>query len=284
MEKLKKQLEDRLNRYSGMRKELEMLQYELKCLTAPLCAEDIESRVLSQPDFERVSGSRISDKTADIVVEYVSGQQDARYHVLTAMIRQLKTELQRLKYYVSLLPAKEEEIIRFFYFDNLPWSEITGRLPVTQRTLESRKKSGLDKLLRYYALTDGLGLNLTEPQIQPRFVSYLHEERFTDCMQRIGNDICPGTSAMLYIISGCNELWNMGVDSFFDFVLKKPLKCEESALSANSANLLKFAHYLESNADIGKSDNLYRYIPVIDYVHLEIAIEAIKLVLSSFST
>ena len=173
MEKLKKQLEDRLNRYSGMKTELEMLCYELNRLTAPLSTEVIEGSVLSHPNFERVSGSHITDKTADIVVEHVSGQQDVRYHVLTAMIRQLNTELQRLEYYVSLLPAKEEEIIRLFYFDNLPWSEITGRLPVTQRTLESRTKSGLDKLLRYYALTDGLGLNLTEPQIQPRFISGL---------------------------------------------------------------------------------------------------------------
>ena len=281
MEKLKQQIEQLLNKYTEMKTELKMLQYELQQLTTTLPAETIEAKVFAHSNQEWTPGTHISDKTADIVVEHVSGQQDARYHTLNALIQHLSSDLHRLEYYISLLPEKESEIIRFFYLDKLQWSEITGKLSVTQRTLERRKKSGLDKLIHYYALLDSLGLDNSEQKKYPRFISYLHEERFIDCLQRVGKDLSPGATAMLYIISGCNELWNIGVDSFFDFSQKTPLDYTETVLSENSGRLLRFSCHLANSADISKANSLYKYIPSVEYVHLELAIEAIKLILFS---
>lgn len=92
---------------------------------------------------------------------------------------------------------------------------------------------------------------------------------------------------MLYIIAGCNELWNADVNTFIDFNTGEPQSYDESIknLSYGGAKLIRLAHHLANGLD---RDDLVTviscYFPGLEYVHLELAIEDLKLALFSSGT
>jgi len=49
------------------------------------------------------------------------------------------------------------------------------------------------------------------------FISYIHEEQYAHCTKLAVGNLSSGKRAMLYIISGCHELWQAGPENFFDF-------------------------------------------------------------------
>ena len=154
MNELKMQVESILFKYSFMKNKLTILEFELRNLTPALRADIIEGNTFALSGNERGSGFHISDRTADMVVDHVDRQRDGRYYALTAMVHDLNRETTRVEYYISLLPEEEAAVIRWFYFDGLPWAKITEKADVVQRTLERRKKRGLDKLVYYYSILD----------------------------------------------------------------------------------------------------------------------------------
>jgi hypothetical protein len=84
---------------------------------------------------------------------------------------------------------------------------------------------------------------------------------------------------MMYLISGCNELWNAGIDNFFDFETweaKQPGDAMES-LSSQGAKLIRLAccYALDFNPH-HISQLLNSYFPGLEYVHLELAIESLR--------
>lgn len=284
MKDIKKQVEFILSSYSRMQKELLVLEFELNRITPALRPEAIEEAVLARPGFEVTSGSHISDRTANIVVEHIDSQRGGKYHALTALIHNIRFELHRMEYYLSLLPEDEAAAVKWFYFDGLSWAEITKASGCSQSTMQRRKKRGVDKLIYYYSVLDNLKPDGADIQTWMRFIGYIHEERFTQCLKLAGKTGNAGIEAMLYIISGCNELWQAGAESFLDFSTGETKSYAESVkpLSDGGAKLLRLAYHLAHGLDRDYLVSvLSRYFPGLEYVHLELAIEAVKLAMFS---
>lgn len=104
MKDMKNQVEKILNSYTKMKKELLLLEFELNRATPSLSSEFIEGTALARPGYEATFGSHISDKTADIVVEHVDSQRNGKYHAITSLLHTTRLELNRIEYYLSLLP------------------------------------------------------------------------------------------------------------------------------------------------------------------------------------
>jgi len=280
MQEIKKQVEYILSSYNKMQGELQVLEFELNRITPALRPEIIEGEVLARPGFEVASGSHISDKTADIVVEHVDGQRGGQYHAISTLIHNLNSELQRLEYYLSMLPENEADVIRRFYFERMALVDIVKGADCSLSTLKLRKKHGLDKLIRYYSVLDRLDGENPDMRTRVRFISYVHDERFNHCLDLAGKNRNPGIEAMLYILSGCNELWQAGVEIFFDFAEGTTIRYTESksTLSGNGQKLLRLAYHLANGSD---QDDLlhvlHYYFGGLEYVHLELAIEAVRM-------
>jgi hypothetical protein len=187
-----------------------------------------------------------------------------------------------LEYYMSLLPKDEAAVIKRFYFAAQSWVAIAENAGVVQRSLERRKKRGLEKLTQYYSILFGGEPNGSAAWLRPRFISYIHDERFAYCLGKANRKLGQGTRAMLYIISGCNELWQAGVETFFDFSkgkMKSDAACD-CALTDNCEILLRLAYHLAGIQDRGNLISAIGcYFQDLEYVHFELATEAVKMVI-----
>lgn len=280
-------VESALRNYTAMKQELSVLEFELKRLTMPLDPDSIESMVFTHAGGEWVSGSFHSDKTADIVTRHVDGQRDAKYHALKNVICNMRMELRRLEHYLSLLPKDEADVIEWFYFEKLSWSEILEKATATQRTMQRRRQRGFDKLVSFYTMVDKLPNYADEARMRVRFISYVHEEQYLHCLEHVlTENRTPGLDAMLYIISGCNELWNAGADTFVDFASGEVISQESisNSFSEEGAKLLRLAYCFADGLKMNRGQllhTLYTYFSGLDLVHLELAIEAMRLALFS---
>jgi predicted DNA-binding protein YlxM (UPF0122 family) len=258
-----------------------ILEYELNGLQRTLDPGAIADKVLAHPGEERVSCSRPHDQTADIVVAHVDSQRNAKYYALKSVVYTLSTVVRRLDYYLSLLPNDEADVIRWFYFEGLSWAEIRKKASVSKSTAQRRKTQGFETLVRYYTLLNSLPAQPDGIRVETRFVSHLHEERYLQCLSRIeGAHRTPGLKAMMYLISGCNELWNAGADSFLSFETWEVLSeaAMEKSFSAQGARLLQLARFYALDFNPRHlPDIINNYFPGLELVHLELAIESLRI-------
>lgn len=129
-------------------------------------------------------------------------------------------------------------------------------------------------------MLDKLETNTLGIRARIRFVSYLHEERFAHCLDLMKRNMTPGIEALLYILSGCNELWNVGVEKMYNFEAGGIITDTDysDTLTINGKTLLKLAHHLAMDVKYNDLVHTLRcYFPGLEHVHLELAIEAIKL-------
>jgi len=282
MSDIRKHVESTLKNYTKMVQELRVLEFELDNLNTPLDSRAIESAVLSRPNNEWVSNSFRSDKTSDIVVDHIDSQRNAKYHALINLIRNMRLETRRLEHYLTLLPEEEADVIRWFYFEDFNWPTITAKALASQSTMQRRRRRGVERLAGFYSVLNEI--NKEDMRMKAQFTGYLHEEQYTHCIELAGDIRNPGIDAMLYIISGCNELWNAGPESFLNFKTGKIIPSESMTeeFSDNGAKLLRLAYCFAQGLELGRLLDVIRlYFPGLEHVHLELAIEAIRLALFS---
>jgi DNA-directed RNA polymerase specialized sigma24 family protein len=151
-----KQVESILKSYNSNIRELKALRFELKRQQRLIDARLVEDLVFAHTDADRVSRSRVSDKTADIAIEHADSQRGVTYQVLTEMIQNISLDVERLEYYLSLLPQMDAEVIRLYYFDELGWVKIAERINASIKTAQRRRTRGVGELARYYSIMDKL--------------------------------------------------------------------------------------------------------------------------------
>jgi len=91
----------------------------------------------------------------------------------------------------------------------------------------------------------------------------------------------PGIEALLYIISGCNELWNAGPNTFYNFETGE-IFCQEHTtqpLSEESERLLSLACSFSLGLVWDRLTNVLLHFRELEHVHLELAIEALQIAL-----
>lgn len=277
----KKHVETLLNNYTAMKQELNVLEYEMKRITPSLNSDTIESLSLAHSDSEWVSGYHLSNKTADIVVEHLNSQMGAEYHALKNLIYNMRLELRRLEYYLTLLPNEESKVIKWSYFEGLSWRTITAKAHASQSTMQRRRKRGVDRLVGFYDVLDKLDKE-EDIRKKARFTGYVHEEQYALCLELAKDIRSPGIDAMLYIISGCNELWNAGLESFLNFETGKIIPSESMTekFTDNGAKLLRLAYCFAQGLELERLiDVLWLYFPGLEHIHLELAIEAMRMTL-----
>jgi len=277
MSEIKTRIANILQNYMTMKREVQVLIFELQRFASNLHSETIQNLTFSHSNSERVSGSRFSDKTANIAIEHYDSQINGEYHVIRTLINNMQFELSRIDYYLSLIPDDEALVLKLFYFERVTVVKISETVHRSQRTVHRMKDNAFERLTHYYTILDKMDPDSLDIRTRMRFIGYIHEERFSSCLERTAKNKTPGIEAMLYILCGCNELWQVGIETLFDFESGVTIKYASDALSDNVRKLLSLAFHLANSFD---RNNLVRdlryYFPDLEYVHLELAIEALK--------
>ena len=147
MKKNENQVENILRNYTAMKRELQVLELELKCMTTNLHPETIMNKVFTRSGHEPVSTSAVSDKTADIVIDHVDSQRNSVYHALNTLISNLRLEIRRLEHYISLLPENEKTVLCRYYFEGLSRPQISKDISCSVSTVKRLKNKALDKIV-----------------------------------------------------------------------------------------------------------------------------------------
>ena len=151
-----RQLQD----HNKLRKEISVLEFELKALL-PIDSNDlIETMTFMQPATETVQSSSISDKTASIALNYQQVGQTQVHEAVQQIFAQLnesKLQVERLEFYLSTLAPEISDILRQHYFDELTWEEIANRNCNCLRTIKNRRERGIEHLAKLYEKLADMG-------------------------------------------------------------------------------------------------------------------------------
>jgi predicted DNA-binding protein YlxM (UPF0122 family) len=264
-----------------MKRGVQVLEFELKQFIPNIAAEDIKNLTFAASTREIVSSSGHSDKTAKIAIDHFDRQINGEYHALRTLIGNMQVEIKRIEYYLSLLPKKEAAVIKMFYFENLTWDQIAKRTFWAPRSLQRYKARGIEELVKLYSMLEMLDAQNLEILARVCFISYIHEDRYMECLKQCREVRNPSVKAFLYLISGCNELWKIGAENLMDIETGVTIKLDigKAPLSEGARMLLQLAYHLAEGFDGDAVHVLQCFFPKLEYVYLELAIKGLKMVL-----
>lgn len=111
-----------------------------------------------------------------------------------------------------------------------------------------------------------------------KFLNNKHEERFLECISK--DRTCTGDVeryALFYILTGSNDIWSKGINSFYDFNkqgIKSPRSLGKLYLSTSSLYLVKLAYNLYNGY---KSETVLDTFSSLDKENTRLALNAIKI-------
>lgn len=145
-----------LESYKKRSKQIELLHYELSHPARVSANEMIGAMSMNRGDSNGHSNGHISDKTLYIALNYQSKTESANSDTTAEIVErltELEMEQNKLTHYISLLDQREAQVIRLFYFKNLPWEDIAKEMSVTPRTAHRIKNEAINALVEMYAFT-----------------------------------------------------------------------------------------------------------------------------------
>lgn len=155
---LKQQVMDLLVNYPELNKKIALLHYELEHPSQVSATEMIEAMNFAHHDSEggHPKGA-ISNKTLYIALNYQNNADRKNRELSEELVEelfQLERNIKRLEYYMSFLPAKEQEIIRLLYVQRRNQQEVADALGISTWTVRKRRDDGIQKLVEMYEFVD----------------------------------------------------------------------------------------------------------------------------------
>lgn len=150
-----------LKNYNSMKLEQESLQFERSRLEQMKAEETIEAMTFTSPLTERVDSSGISNKTADIALNYKQCHVELKARLLSEVdsrLHWINDTLERLDFYIDSLEAHQASILRDYYFEGFTWRELQDLRGVTDKTLMKHRDDALKALVLRYSRLKNIGL------------------------------------------------------------------------------------------------------------------------------
>lgn len=148
-----------LESYQIRSKQIELLHYELSHPARVSANEMIGALAMAHGDRSIQSQGHASDKTLYIALNYQERTRQANYDASSEVIERLVTleqEQERLKYYVSLLNERQENVIKLTYFEGRTQDDVATKLDIAKRTVQMLKAQAIDALAAMYDYTTAL--------------------------------------------------------------------------------------------------------------------------------
>lgn len=147
-----------LETYPDMRRKIAVLRYELEHPATVSPDEMIDALSFARGDGAGRSAGHVSNKTLYIAMNYQTEAARLSGETMDEIVRQLiplERETERLEHYVSLLQVRQVEVIRLYYFEQMPWDELSRKLNTSAKTLRRLRNDAVKSLSDMYDLAQG---------------------------------------------------------------------------------------------------------------------------------
>jgi len=144
-----------LKNYHVIRKDIEQLKFELRCLDKLQPEEVIDAMNFTPTVGDKVDAGRVADKTCSIALVYrevTERMNNLSRQELERCIAANEYELMRLEYCINRLEGKVKAVVNGIYIEQKSWNEICANLYITEKTLSKYRKKGIDELAGMFAL------------------------------------------------------------------------------------------------------------------------------------
>ena len=148
-------VEHLLKNYHEIKRDLEIMNFEIEHFTGLSYSEVITALTFSNPDGERVQSSSVSDKTARIALAYRESTDKINCDDVLAMVSKYnhqKREMDMLDYCITLLEPRLSEVIKDMIISRLTWKETSGKYNVSQVTLGKYRRKAIEEIVKMFGV------------------------------------------------------------------------------------------------------------------------------------
>ena len=155
----REEIERKLEDYLIMEREMAVLQFELE--HPALVSEEEMQEAINYAKGDGLGGTKgyISDKTMYIALNYQQMTERLNKENMTGIstrLMNLKQEVTRLKYYISLLDLRQSQVLRQVYFEQRTNEEVAKHMNLAPRTVQDIKRRAIDALTEMYNVVSDL--------------------------------------------------------------------------------------------------------------------------------
>ena len=154
---MKTKIEKLLKLYPEMVRERDCITNQLAHFRGVSAEEVIESMYTPRMDGERVQSSNLSDKTAQIALNYRERQQNINqdwYAHLEMRLQLLNDEIVFLKSALQSLPGELSQIMWDMVVEEQKWSTIEEKYNISHSALYRLRKKAIQQLATLYETHD----------------------------------------------------------------------------------------------------------------------------------
>lgn len=147
------------DKYGEMKKERQMLSYQISHFTEITPDDVIEAMAFAHPvdDDVRVQTSGTSDKTASIAMNYhkiIAKENDDYYQFLVDKYEQLDSEIYFIDCVVKSLGGDKTAIVMEVLDKGLTWDQIADSYHVSRATVRRYRQAAIDELEKQYRIRE----------------------------------------------------------------------------------------------------------------------------------
>ena len=154
---MSERIEHLMRTYPDKRLELKVMEMQLRHFAGITEDEVIHSMYFTQPEGERVQISRMSDKTANIALNYRDRQERINrewYEYLFHQYEALQEELDFFEASISQLSGSLPGVIYDLVIRRETWETIMQKNHIYRKTLAKYRKKAIAEVDRMYELRD----------------------------------------------------------------------------------------------------------------------------------
>jgi hypothetical protein len=144
-----------LRSYPHKKRQIEQLRYEL-ANPAEIGGDELIAGLSlggMSPDESGAGGGRMSNRTMMIAMRYGDIAESMNADTVTQIgreLRALEAETERLEHYLSLLNARQAEVLRRYYFEGATWFTLEKDLNMSRSSLIGCRNTAIDELVSMY--------------------------------------------------------------------------------------------------------------------------------------
>ncbi|NCD03794.1 MAG: hypothetical protein EOM00_12545 [Clostridia bacterium] len=149
------EVEDMMRDYHNLKKQLNILAYEIEHFKGIDEAGLIESMCFSHPEGERVKTSMLSDKTAKVAIALDSNKakvDEDRYQFYFKEWKQLKDRIEFFELSLFQLSGELPEMMQDLIIKKYSWDEIADKYHMSRTMVGRYRKKAIKELKSMYEL------------------------------------------------------------------------------------------------------------------------------------
>lgn len=149
------EVEEMMRDYHTLKKQLNILAFELEHFKGIDKNDLIEAMCFSHPEGERVSSSNISDKTAKVAIALEKRKEDVDEEMYQFYFKEYQTLSDRILFFEhALLQLSGElpDMMKDFIIKKYSWDEIANKYHMSRTMIGRYRKKAIEELNMIYTL------------------------------------------------------------------------------------------------------------------------------------